>query len=439
MVNITLGQKIRQARKEKGLTQQDVVGDFITRNMLSKIENDVAKPSIKTVEYLAERLDKPVAYLLEDLVSSNIEIKSSAELAFEHSSYMIKNNEIDNCISYLEEVIHKGTFNTSDAFHGRILYNLCYSYRKKFSFKEFVDSVGETLEKSISILEKNKDYYYLTKAYFELAYIKLDDYKYASAEEYLRKGIEFFNKSYVEDIVTEIELHHNLGYAIYKQDKFLEALKELTFTIEISREKNYIHYSGHSNMVAANCYSKLNNLKEAIKHSKEAVFFFDFNDNHELKARNIKNLGHYHYRRQLYITAKEYFEKAFEYFVETNNYKKATSTRVELLKILVKEKKYSEAFEYSKNIDRTYMNNAEQAYFNSCLGKVYLSLNKVDDSREYLLLAEKLIVCEDDLRLKTEVYTNLAEMYSKRNDFENAYKYSSKSSALVRKMMEDNE
>ena len=37
---MTLGQKIKQARRNKGMTQRELVGDHITRNMLSKIEND---------------------------------------------------------------------------------------------------------------------------------------------------------------------------------------------------------------------------------------------------------------------------------------------------------------------------------------------------------------------------------------------------------------
>ena len=39
---MTLGQKIRSARIERGMTQKELVGDHITRNMLSRIENDSA-------------------------------------------------------------------------------------------------------------------------------------------------------------------------------------------------------------------------------------------------------------------------------------------------------------------------------------------------------------------------------------------------------------
>lgn len=63
---MTLGQKIKAARLEKGLTQKEVVGDYITRNMLSKIENDSATPSVRTLEHLARALDLPPSYFLDD-------------------------------------------------------------------------------------------------------------------------------------------------------------------------------------------------------------------------------------------------------------------------------------------------------------------------------------------------------------------------------------
>lgn len=63
---MTLGEKLRQARLEAGLSQRQLCGDQITRNMLSQIENGSANPSMSTLQYLAQKLNKPVGYFLED-------------------------------------------------------------------------------------------------------------------------------------------------------------------------------------------------------------------------------------------------------------------------------------------------------------------------------------------------------------------------------------
>lgn len=61
-----LGKRIKEARLAKKMTQTEVVGNFITRNMLSQIESGTATPSLKTLEYLAGVLDIPVQTLLPD-------------------------------------------------------------------------------------------------------------------------------------------------------------------------------------------------------------------------------------------------------------------------------------------------------------------------------------------------------------------------------------
>lgn len=60
-----MGEKLRQARLEAGLSQRQLCGEEITRNMLSQIEHGTARPSMKTLCYLAQKLGKPVGYFLE--------------------------------------------------------------------------------------------------------------------------------------------------------------------------------------------------------------------------------------------------------------------------------------------------------------------------------------------------------------------------------------
>lgn len=61
---MTLGEKVRALRGARGMTQKQLAGTCITRNMLSQIENDQAKPSMRTLEYLAQTLGVDIGQLL---------------------------------------------------------------------------------------------------------------------------------------------------------------------------------------------------------------------------------------------------------------------------------------------------------------------------------------------------------------------------------------
>ncbi len=80
-----LGEKLRQARLEAGLSQRQLCGDVITRNMLSLIENGSAKPSMDTLKILASRLGKRVSYFLEEdaLTSPNSALMEEARRRYD--------------------------------------------------------------------------------------------------------------------------------------------------------------------------------------------------------------------------------------------------------------------------------------------------------------------------------------------------------------------
>ena len=61
-----LGEKLLKARLEAGLSQRQLCGEVITRNMLSQIEHGTARPSMETLRYLASRLGKPISFFLEE-------------------------------------------------------------------------------------------------------------------------------------------------------------------------------------------------------------------------------------------------------------------------------------------------------------------------------------------------------------------------------------
>ena len=97
-----LGEKILRARQEAGLSQRQLCGDTITRNMLSQIEHGTAKPSMTTLQILAARLGKPVSYFLDEETAAQSAVAQAwmqlrqAETAITQEKYL-----------YAEELLKK--------------------------------------------------------------------------------------------------------------------------------------------------------------------------------------------------------------------------------------------------------------------------------------------------------------------------------------------
>ena len=83
-----LGLRLKQARLDAGLSQRQLCGEVITRNMLSQIENGSARPSMDTLQYLAKQLGKPVSFFLEETTASvNQTRMEAARAAFSCGQY----------------------------------------------------------------------------------------------------------------------------------------------------------------------------------------------------------------------------------------------------------------------------------------------------------------------------------------------------------------
>ena len=95
-----LGEKIRSARLNARMTQAELAGDFITRNMLSQIENGLAMPSLQTALYIADKLgvDAGILFSEKDNKEAYFLTRKLPKLK-EH----FENGEYDKCIELCSE------------------------------------------------------------------------------------------------------------------------------------------------------------------------------------------------------------------------------------------------------------------------------------------------------------------------------------------------
>lgn len=96
---MSIGGRILQARTELGLSQRQLAGDYMTRNMLSAIEHDKANPSLDTLIYMAGVLKKPVGYFLGE---DGPAVDGYPELVQARSAYDA--GEYRKCLELLEQI-----------------------------------------------------------------------------------------------------------------------------------------------------------------------------------------------------------------------------------------------------------------------------------------------------------------------------------------------
>lgn len=152
---MTLGEKLRQARLEAGLSQRALCGEQITRNMLSQIENGAAKPSMETLLYLAHGVGKPVSYFLEEdvVLSPNPPVLEQAQAALVQG---------ESALGILES--YAAGDKVFDSLYYFLLSEACYREAERALLQEKVPYAGSLLEKTLEAGEKTLYPYPKTQA-----------------------------------------------------------------------------------------------------------------------------------------------------------------------------------------------------------------------------------------------------------------------------------
>ncbi|GLC89388.1 helix-turn-helix domain-containing protein [Lysinibacillus piscis] len=97
----SLGTRIRALRKEQKLTLAELAGERLTKGMLSQIENDKAKPSMESLDYIAERLGVKASELLEQITPSTLRhLLEEVEILFTE----VNRGDVENHLKIVEKI-----------------------------------------------------------------------------------------------------------------------------------------------------------------------------------------------------------------------------------------------------------------------------------------------------------------------------------------------
>lgn len=104
-----IGARIRECRLAAGMTQEELAGDIITRNMLSMIESGKSTPSVETLSEICARLGVSVSRIFaderEDAVFRKGKIIDSFRTLFREKRYSELAEEAERVQVFDEEIL----------------------------------------------------------------------------------------------------------------------------------------------------------------------------------------------------------------------------------------------------------------------------------------------------------------------------------------------
>ncbi|MBG9909652.1 helix-turn-helix domain-containing protein [Bacillus paranthracis] len=332
----TLGEKIKALRKEKKLTQTELAGSELTKSMLSQIENGKATPSMKTLQYIAEKLECEPSFLLEEDEGKIVELIQKMEP-------LIKANgdEVYKTLLPIVQTDLPPTLNTARLYKQFIT---GAAIMNDYNIEYYVET-------AVSIFEKYTLYRESTETKLLFYYMLFKQKKYKEClqmiatirDEYKTKNLEM-------DLITHIQLYLKEAIILLAYGSYEKCEKVILDALAFSK-KHQVYYKtdefyrilSYQKIIVADKERYLYYIK---KSEQFAIFTED-----TLSAANVDILKAYYYNTitNEYTIALEHLEQFREKLKNDPIFQDDGLYYLEKGKSLYGLKRYKEALEALKH------------------------------------------------------------------------------------------
>ncbi|MDV6035418.1 helix-turn-helix transcriptional regulator [Bacillus sp. SM-B1] len=332
----TLGEKIKSLRKEKKLTQTELAGSELTKSMLSQIENGKATPSMKTLQYIAEKLGCETSFLLEEDDDEMVELIQKMER-------LIK-NKCDEVYETLLPIVQKelpSTLNTARLYKQFIT---AAAVMNDYNIEYYVDT-------AVSIFEKYTLYRESTETKLLFYYMLFKQKKYKEClqmiatirDEYKAKNLEM-------DLITHIQLYLKEAIILLAYGSYEKCEKVILDALAFSKKHQVYYKTDEFYRILS--YQKIitTDKEQYLYYIKKSEQFAIFTED-TLSAANVDILKAYYYNTVTneYTIALQHLEQFREKLKNDPIFQDDGLYYLEKGKSLYGLKRYKEALETLKH------------------------------------------------------------------------------------------
>jgi tetratricopeptide (TPR) repeat protein len=405
MSMFSLGQRIRELRLKKGLTQIDLAKGLCTPSMISQIESDRARPSYKMLFAIAERLDVPLEKLLVD-VDLNLEYVSTYKMA----RAMVAGKEYASAIPLLRELLDtpRAQISTMD-----ILFDLaeCHLHIGQYEEAEKVFSQVQEL----AILRQ--DHQLLALVLKNLGLIEFHRRHYQLAAYQWQKALDESEKMEEQDVYLKGSVLYNLGLAYSRSGQVFEALEYYDRASSLYEGMDSLYEMGHVYMGLGMSFKMLGDVEKAAEYSERATSIFEGLENLLMTVKMKVTCAVLYAQTGREAEAEDLLNRAITKLRELGNREEEGIAYAELAQLRLRQQRLEEAEEACRH-SRSLLPELHvyQASLNRVLGRIALQRSQRDEGLRRLQMAADGFKRLQELREWDETMYELAALYREEGD-----------------------
>lgn len=410
---LSIGEKIKRSRIYKGLTLKDICEDKISVSKMSCIENNKVEPERWILDYISEKLQLDIKYLLhgvkDQLVDNIKKFKKCKE-----------NNEFYN--EYFEDVLYNLEY--AEKYKA---YDLCCEIMhllfSSYMFKRKFDELRTIIPRYYDLCKKGNEEFYQLRYYIDIAtYLALNGER--------TQAISYYNSARNRLIELDLEDKTELIRATYNEASTYLMLEDYENVTKICSElKGLVPYcenetfKGTIFQLFGLLALHMKNYKE-FEEYKEEVYKYQ-KDTPERYSTSLHNFGEILLKNKEYEKGKECIVESLKICPEDNKEKKCLLL-VATIEVLIKnnllelaQEVSDELLNYAINLNSS--NFIESAYYYKAI-LLQIQGNYAMSETYMNLSLDVLLKCGSNNKLYKR-YLEMGNMYHKLGDVSESIKF----------------
>lgn len=412
-MNKSLGQKIREWRMKKGITQTELAEGLVTPSMISQIESDKANPSFKLLEGISRKLEVPIDEFLMDM-QDQLEQDTRHKLA----NSLMGSKEFAKAIKVFESLI-----GAPEVDQGELKMELAEAYIEAKQFEK----ATKLLEGLLEEISLDRDRSRAVNLLRWLGRTKMLQHDYVMAKHYFSQAFKELVKSDEVGEEDQSMLFYYYAQTLTHLGELNEALSFYQRGIDSNEKTANLDLLGKGYMGLSSTYYRLGEFKKASETIRIAITMFRSVNNKYFEVLSKMNFAIYQYELGNSEESLSQFDECVTDFEELGHINSVANAYGEIGKVYFKNKQYQDSEKWCyKALELLPAVHPARADVYKTLGMLYRELGNYERASEYMISSVEMF---ENLGLRSEAtkcYSYIVGIYQARGELDKASSYMQK-------------